>query len=50
MDAINAGARDYILKPFTPEDLLKAVDKVLLDYEEPSMTQKTAQKGANHGI
>ncbi len=34
MEAINCGARDYILKPFMPEDLLKAVEKVLQLTEE----------------
>ncbi|HRK02119.1 MAG TPA: response regulator [Oligoflexia bacterium] len=34
MEAINAGARDYILKPFGAEDLLKAADKVLKDDED----------------
>lgn len=34
MEAINAGARDYIVKPFSAEDLLKAVDKALQGMEE----------------
>lgn len=31
MEAINVGARDYILKPFTSIDVLKAVERALLD-------------------
>ncbi len=31
MDAINAGARDYIVKPFRPEDILKTFDHIMLD-------------------
>ncbi len=31
MDAINAGARDYIVKPFRKEDILKTFENVLLD-------------------
>lgn len=42
MEAINAGARDYILKPFSPEDLLKAIEKVLYDEEEVA-------RGLSHG-
>lgn len=29
MDAINAGARDYLVKPFTSKDLLRAIEGVL---------------------
>lgn len=47
MEAINAGARDYILKPFSPEDLLRAVEKVLVDSDDdPVMSQA---KGVTHG-
>ena len=28
-DAINAGAREYIVKPFTPSDLLNAIERTL---------------------
>ena len=31
MDAINAGARDYILKPFRANDILKTFDHIMLD-------------------
>ena len=47
MEAINAGARDYILKPFSAEDLTRAVDKLMADADdEPMMSQS---KGASHG-
>ncbi|MBI3557720.1 MAG: response regulator [Deltaproteobacteria bacterium] len=47
MEAINAGARDYILKPFSAEDLTRAVGKLLVDADdEPILTQA---KGASHG-
>ena len=30
MEAINAGARDYIFKPFSTEDILKTLDRVFI--------------------
>ncbi|MEW6057688.1 MAG: response regulator [Bdellovibrionota bacterium] len=45
MDAINAGARDYLLKPFSPDDLLKAVEKVLKEEDQ----EPGASKGVPHG-
>lgn len=48
MEAINAGARDYILKPFSAEDVVRAVEKLLADADdEPVFSQA---KGASHGI
>lgn len=35
-EAINAGARDYIVKPFSPEELLRAVDKAIEDEDDGS--------------
>lgn len=29
MEAINAGAKDYILKPFDPQQILSAIDHIL---------------------
>lgn len=47
MEAINAGARDYILKPFSAEDLIRAVDKLMADSDdEPTLSHS---KGASHG-
>ncbi len=34
IDSISAGANDYLQKPFTKEDLLTSVDKILEDIEE----------------
>jgi two-component system chemotaxis response regulator CheY len=36
MEAINAGARDYILKPFQKQDILNAVEKILKEESENS--------------
>ncbi len=33
MEAINAGAKDYIIKPFSAQDILKAVERALLGDE-----------------
>jgi two-component system chemotaxis response regulator CheY len=33
MEAINVGAKDYILKPFSADDVLKAVDRAFADEE-----------------
>ena len=41
MDAINAGARDYILKPFAPEDLIKAIEKLFLGEQEDELVAAT---------
>ena len=30
MEAINAGARDYVLKPFTVEDIVKTLERVFV--------------------
>lgn len=53
MEAINAGARDYILKPFSKDDLLRAVEKLFeLDEEMGGHSHgsaKGAAKGAAHG-
>lgn len=49
MDAINAGARDYILKPFSAEDLLRAVEKVLSSDDDALVDSSAKLKGASHG-
>lgn len=40
MEAINAGARDYILKPFTGDDVLKTIERVFT--VEAAATSRTA--------
>ncbi|MBI3543246.1 MAG: response regulator [Deltaproteobacteria bacterium] len=47
MEAINAGARDYILKPFAAEDLVRAVDKLMADADEDPIISQA--KGVTHG-
>lgn len=44
MDAINAGARDYILKPFAAHDLLRSVQKLFADEDADY-----ADEGQAHG-
>jgi two-component system chemotaxis response regulator CheY len=34
MDAINVGARDYLLKPFSAEDVLRTAERVLTGRED----------------
>jgi two-component system chemotaxis response regulator CheY len=46
MDAINAGARDYILKPFSPEDLIRSIEKALKEDEEAAQPSRGASHGA----
>ena len=47
MEAINAGARDYILKPFSAEDLVRAIEKLLADADDEPMISQP--EGATHG-
>lgn len=44
MEAINAGARDYILKPFSPEDITRAIEKLFQEEDELS-----SSRGMSHG-
>lgn len=34
MDAIGAGARDYVMKPFSPQDIVKTLEHVLKGSED----------------
>ena len=36
MDAISAGAKDYVLKPFTSEDIIKAIEHLYETGEQTS--------------
>lgn len=36
MEAINVGAKDYILKPFSAEDVLKTIERALTDISQVS--------------
>jgi two-component system chemotaxis response regulator CheY len=46
MDAISAGARDYILKPFSAQDVLNTLNRILL-VEEQMKTRKPTAAGAS---
>jgi len=47
MEAINVGAKDYILKPFTAEDVVKTIERALVgDHATPTrgiQREKTSQ-------
>lgn len=45
MEAINAGAKDYVLKPFSAEDVLKAAEHALEDID----SRRAAKEVASHG-
>jgi two-component system chemotaxis response regulator CheY len=42
MEAINVGAKDYILKPFTASDVLKTIERALTD-EVPAYSRNTRE-------
>ncbi|MCM0605344.1 MAG: response regulator [Xanthomonadaceae bacterium] len=42
MDSINAGARDYVLKPFKTADILKAVEHCL--FSEEKVTERSKRQ------
>lgn len=42
MEAINVGAKDYILKPFTSEEVIKTADRMIKG-EEPSRTRSAVR-------
>ena len=44
MDAINAGARDYIQKPFSAEDVIKAVEHALYGDQPVASSRHTAKE------
>lgn len=47
MEAINVGAKDYILKPFTTSDVLKTVERAL--FAEQHILGKTLQQREKAG-
>ncbi len=46
MEAINVGARDYILKPFRADEVLKTFDRVLLGDDRVMGALQRQDKGA----
>ncbi|MBY0470109.1 response regulator [bacterium] len=44
MEAINVGARDYILKPFSAQDVLKTVERALLSDDRSASRPTREQK------
>ena len=43
MEAINVGARDYILKPFSASDVLKAIDRAFAADDRGSAPSRSGQ-------
>jgi two-component system chemotaxis response regulator CheY len=48
MEAINVGAKDYILKPFTAADVLKTVERALID-EAPTFNRAAREAKPHTG-
>ena len=48
MEAINVGAKDYILKPFSSLDVLKTLERALLD-ESQMMNRNSLRESAKLG-
>lgn len=48
MEAISAGARDFILKPFTALEVLRTIERTLL-IEDPLTARATAVQSGNSG-
>ncbi len=44
MEAINVGARDYILKPFSSEEILKTIERLLMPVERTGRPGLREQK------
>ena len=49
MEAINVGARDYLLKPFTAQDVLKTVERALMSDQKILERTSSRDKGNNSG-
>jgi two-component system chemotaxis response regulator CheY len=48
MEAINVGAKDYILKPFSSQDVLKTLERAFLD-ESSLMNRSSQRESQKHG-
>jgi two-component system, chemotaxis family, chemotaxis protein CheY len=46
MEAINVGAKDYILKPFSATDVLKTVERALKGKTDDQASTRPTQRGA----
>lgn len=46
MEAINVGVKDYILKPFTAQDVVKTLDRILAS--EQKLIERTAPREKNN--
>ena len=44
MESINVGAKDYLLKPFTAEEVLKTIDRAFVGDEKSGKSNQSAQK------
>lgn len=44
MESINVGAKDYLLKPFSAEEVLKTIDRAFVGDEKSGKSNHAAQK------